>query len=87
MALSEKRRNEIAYLLFVANVKEAGLSSLDPEKVAENLHKKIKGKNISLEEAQEFARGVILPLVNKAYPEPKTGDKITLLISKISKKG
>ena len=87
MELSVERRNEIAYLLFEANVKEHGLSCLDPEKVAASLRKKIEGQDVSLEEVQEFARCVILPLVNEAYPKPKTDDGVVSLIRRISQTG
>lgn len=74
MALTEKRRNEIAYLIVLGKTKKHGIPNLQKNELQRSLVNEAKQLGVTIEEAQEFMRGLILPLVEAAFPAPKADD-------------
>jgi len=71
MALTEERRNEIAYLYVVNKVKNEGISNFKANEIKRQIGNTAKELGISPQEAQEFVRGLVLPLIEEAFPAPK----------------
>ena len=65
MAMSEERRNEIAWLLLVQRLKKSGLRHLKPNEFKRDVANGAKEIGISTEEAMEFAKMSIMPLVEE----------------------
>jgi len=69
MALTEARRNEIAYLIIVERMKRRGIAHLKPNEFQRDIKNQSKKMGVSTEEAMEFARGIIMPLVEALFVE------------------
>lgn len=67
MALTEERRNEIAYLYVVNLVEQKGIKTLKPNEIRRQILNTAKELGISEQEAVQFARGVVFPLLEKAF--------------------
>ena len=67
MELTIKRRNEIAYLYVINKVRNEGISNLKANEIQRQIGNTAKELDISVEEAQEFVRGIVLPLIKKAF--------------------
>jgi hypothetical protein len=74
MALTEARRNEIAWMLLVQKLQERGLSHLKPNEFKRDMANGAKKIGISIEEATEFARMSIIPLVEALFEQEKPKD-------------
>ncbi|MBU1557715.1 hypothetical protein KKC45_02030 [Patescibacteria group bacterium] len=71
MAMTEARRNEIAYLYILAKIRREGVSSLNPNNIKRELGNSAKEVGITIEEAMEFTHNLVLPLIKEAFPMPK----------------
>ncbi len=63
MMLSEERRNEIAWKFLIYEVKRKGLPHLKPNEFQREVINVAKEIDISKEEAMEFAKDLIFPLI------------------------
>ncbi len=72
MAMTEARRNEIAYLYLKCKVQNDGVRSLVPNNIKRQIGNTAKDLGITTEEAQEFTHNLILPLFFEAFPMPKS---------------
>jgi len=70
MAMTESRRNEIAYLYVLAKIRRQGVGSLNPNNIKRELGNTAKEVGISMEESMEFTHNLVLPLVQEAFPMP-----------------
>lgn len=68
MAMSEARRNEIAYLYVLNKVRGEGVRSLMPNTVARQIGTTATELGITPEEAREFATNMVNKLVAEAFP-------------------
>jgi len=73
--LTKKRRNEIAYLLFVNRMRNEGIDNLRASDIRRETGNKAKELNISFEETHQFTKDVIIPLVEEAFSTPKNNLK------------
>jgi hypothetical protein len=76
MAMSEARRNEIAWQVVAQRLREKGISHLKPNEFQREIFNGAKKMGISKDEAMEFAKELIIPLVNEIFilPEEKSDD-------------
>ncbi|MDD2935386.1 MAG: hypothetical protein PHX25_02840 [Candidatus Pacebacteria bacterium] len=68
MAMSEARRNEIAYLYVLNKVRKDGVGSLVPNAVNRQLGTTAVELGITPEEAREFTTDMVNKLVAEAFP-------------------
>ncbi len=74
MALTEKRRNEIAWLALVYRTRKQGLPHFKTNEFRREIRNNAKEIGVSVEEAAEFARALIMPLVEEMFELPKKDD-------------
>jgi len=82
--MTKERRNEIAYLYVAEKVRQRGIPTLKPNEIKREIGNTAKSLGISFEEASEFARELVLILVEAAFlePEPTTKSKSKIICSK-----
>lgn len=67
MSLTKERRNEIAWLAMIEIMRKQGLPHLKPNEFQREVTNKAKQLGISENEAKEFAKELILPMVEELF--------------------
>ena len=78
MAMTEARRNEIAYLFLLSQKRRNGIGNFKPNEVNRELGNVAEDIGISIEEVREFAHNFVTKLVEEAFASPKKQGKSLL---------
>lgn len=68
--LTPERKGQIALAFLKYQIREKGISTLRPNQIRREIGNTAKAIGISVEEAAEFAKTLVMEAVNDCFPEP-----------------